>query len=463
MKHASGLDISPLGDSAHPPSDRSGVPGDDSIGRPAGPGTLVQSLALATWALFAGLGLLLVGAGLFGTLISVRAEIDGHGAVVIGIITAAYYAGFLVGSRLTLRLLLDVGHIRVFAALASISAAAIIAAGLVPEPPAWIALRFVAGACLAGQYVVAESWLNELATSRTRARVLSRYTVLTVVAFGIGQFCFTSVDPTAITGFGIAAILIALAVTPVALSVDASPPPVARPEHLSLRELFSIAPTGAITSTLVGIAHGAFLGFGAVYAARSGLSIGQIGLFVLMPTLGSLVFSIPLASLSDRRDRRLVGTVAAVIASVAGAVLLVVGADQPAGFAAMMVVGGMTFPLYTIAGAYTNDWVPADTFTAVASHLVLLFGVGALIGPVLAAGLMGVIGVDGYAWTIVLTHAVIAGFLAVRILQYPASERAKPWNAVNLATRALYLPSTVVGMGRRLRDGVRAPRRPTGG
>ena len=411
----------------------------------------MHSLALATWALFVGIGLLLVGAGLFGTLISVRSELDGFGAVLIGLISAAYYAGFLAGSRLTLRLLRDVGHIRVYAALASTFAAAIITAGLIPGPVPWILLRFVAGACLAGQYVVAESWLNQLVTSRSRARLLSRYTVLTVVAFGLGQLWFTRVDPTAITGFGIAAVLIALAVTPVALSVDATPPAIARPAHLPMRELFGIVPTGAITSTLVGVAHGAFLGLGAVYATRSGLSLGQIGLFVLMPTVGSLVLSIPMSSLSDTRDRRLVGAVAATIASLAAVGLLIVGPDEPAGFVAMAVLGGMSYPLYTIAGAYTNDWVPEDTLTAVAGHLVMLFGIGALVGPIMASTLMALLGADGYVWAIIGAHAVIALFLLVRIVQHPAAVRAKPWNAVNIAGRALYLPSTVVSLGRRVR------------
>ena len=456
--HASRADVEQ--GPAQVPASESGPRGGD-LPPPAGGGggPLVHSIALATWALFVGIGLLLVGAGLFGTLISVRAELDGFGSLVIGLISAAYYGGFLAGSRLTLRLLHEVGHIRVYAALASTFAAAIVLAGMTAGPWSWIALRFVAGACLAGQYVVAESWLNQLVTSRSRARLLSRYTVLTVVAFGIGQLWFTRLDPTAVTGFGIAAVLIALAVTPVALSVDARPPTIAQPVHLPLRELFGIAPTGAITSTLVGIAHGAFLGLGAVYAARSGLSIGQIGLFVLMPTLGSLLLSIPISSLSDRRDRRLVGVLAAAAAVGAAAMLLLLGPDTAGGFVAMAVLGGVSYPLYTIAGAYTNDWVPEATLTAVASHLVMLFGIGALVGPLLASILMAALGADGYVWAVLGAHVVIVTFLLVRILQHPAAERAKPWNAVNISGRALYLPSTVVSLGRRMRPQAwRAPR-----
>ena len=148
-------------------------------------------------------------------MIGVRAELDGFADLQIGAIAAAYYAGFLVGSRITLAQLGNVGHIRVYAALASVLAASTIAAGLNADPYLWIALRFVAGACFAGQYVVAESWLNELASNENRGRILSWYNLTTVVAYGVGQFWFTRLDPLAITGFAVSAILISLAVAPV--------------------------------------------------------------------------------------------------------------------------------------------------------------------------------------------------------------------------------------------------------
>lgn len=426
------------------------------------PGPATNSLVLATWALFVGLGLMLAGAGLFGTLIAVRTELDGFGALAIGLVSAAYYGGFLVGSRVTLRSLGNVGHIRVYAALASLLAASIVTAGLVTHPVSWIALRFVAGACLAGQYVVAESWLNQLVTNRSRGKLLSIYTLVTVVAYGSGQFWFTRLDPTAITGFGIAAILISIAVTPVALSADAAPPVIETPERMTLRELWGLVPTGLITSLLVGITHGAFLGLGAVYATRSGLSVTEIGIFAAMPTVGSLVLSMPVSSASDGMDRRLVGALAALVATAAACGLLRWGPDQWPGLACMALIGGMTFPLYSIAGAYTNDWVPTPKLTAAASQLVLLFGAGAFVGPIIGSTVMDVVGADGFAWMTIATHAAIAVFLLARIVQYPASIRAKPWNAVPIAGRVFYLPATAVAMGRRLRP-VRRRRRPPNG
>lgn len=422
-------------------------------------GPVPTSLVWATWALFVGLGVMVAGAGLYATTIGIRAEADGFPTVAIGAMSAGYYLGFVAGSRAALYVLTTVGHIRVYTALAALLTVIILVSGMVVHPAAWIALRLFAGACLAGQYVVAESWLNQIVTNAQRARVLGFYTLVTVVPYGVGQLGVGVLDPGTLTIFAVAAILISLAVTPVSLSAAAAPPLHLSNERMTLRELFRLVPTGVVTSLLVGIAHGAFIGLGAVYAARVGLSAAEIGLFVTMPTLGSLLLQVPIASASDRIDRRIVGSLSAAVAAAGALGLLIHGADNPLGLAAMVLIGGTTYPLYSIAGAYTNDWVPAERLTAVAAQLVVVYGAGAFAGPLLASVVMGVVGDDGYVWTALVAHLTIAGYLAIRVAQAPTGVRAKPWNDVALTERALYVPATVASMGRRLRRTSRTPRR----
>jgi len=169
------------------------------------------SLVLTAWGLFAGLSVLLVGVGLFATLSVVRAELEGFDTLMIGAIGAAYYAGFIAGSRATLHVVGTVGHIRVFTALSSMLAGVALVAGLAVHPLAWLALRFLSGALIAGVYVVAESWLNQLASNRNRAKVLSTYGMTTIITYGVGQVILTTIDPLAITGFVVAAVAISLA------------------------------------------------------------------------------------------------------------------------------------------------------------------------------------------------------------------------------------------------------------
>lgn len=421
-------------------------------------GPVTSSLVWATWALFVGLALMLAGAGLFATVVGVRAETESFPTLAIGLVVAAYYLGFLVGSRVTLIVLGTVGHIRVYAALASVLGAVILATGMLIEPVGWIGLRFVAGACLAGQYVVAESWLNAIVSNANRARILSIYTLVTVVAYGLGQLAITVVDPTTLTAFGIATVLISIAVTPVMLSEDAAPPILAVPTRMPLRELFALVPTGVVTSVLVGVTHGSFIGLAAVYATRSGLDRTAIGVFVAMPTLGSLLLQLPISTLSDRIDRRIVGAGTAAAASAVAFLLLAAGPDHWLGLVAMVGIGGTTYPLYSIAGAYTNDVVPTEQMTSAASQLVVLYGAGAFAGPFVASIVMSSVGASGFVWMVIATHGTIAVFLAVRVAQWRPAVRAKTTNDIALAARVYQLPATVVGMGRILRQPTRRRR-----
>jgi MFS family permease len=119
----------------------------------------------------------------------------------------------------------------------------------------------------------------------------------------------------------------------------------------------------------------------------------------------------------------------------------------------VIVIGGTTYPLYSIAGAYANDWLPPEALTPAAGQLVLLYGLGAMLGPIIGSALMGTIGTDGFVWMAISCHAAIAAFLIARMFQYREPFRkAKPWNEVALAGRVFYIPATVVGMGRRLRE-----------
>ena len=413
-----------------------------------------RDLALATWGLFVGLALLLLAAGLFGTLLGVRSELIGLPTAVSSLISASYYAGFLVGSRIALGALGRVGHIRVYAALASLLSAAMLAVGLTESAPAWAWLRFVTGLCLAGQYVVAESWLNDLATNQNRGRLLAIYAVVTSGAFGIGQVMLFAMDPELITGFAIASIITSLAVAPVALSEDAMAPAVVEREHISLRELAKLVPTGVFSCLLVGIAHGALTGMAAIYATRVGLSPGRIGLFVAAPNIGGMLLHWPVSAASDDIDRRAVGLAAAIGAIGAAALLLLGPSSSAMALLLMALLGGFSYPLYSIAAAYTNDWIEPEHVNAAASQLVTLYGLGAVVGPFVAAGMMIVVGPQGYFWAAIEIHTVIAGFFVYRMKAWRAPLAKRPWNEVSLPARAFFVPATLVAMGRRYRGKV---------
>jgi len=404
---------------------------------------------MATWGLFVGLALLMMAGGLFSTLLGVRSELRGLPTVVSSIISASYYVGFLAGSVLTLRGLGRVGHIRVYTALASLLAAAIVAVGITSDAAVWILLRLVTGLCFAGLYVVAESWLNDLANNENRGRLLAVYGGLTVACFGIGQVMVSAFDPIAVTGFGVAAIVTSLAVAPVALSEAAVAPSIAASGHISLRELARVVPTGVYSCFLVGVAHGAIAGMAAVYATRVGLSPGAVGLFVALPSIGGVVLQWPISAASDDIDRRAVGVVAAACAAGLSALLLLDAPTKPMAFLLIALLGGCSYPLYSLVSAYTNDWIEPEHLSAAASQIVKMYGLGAIAGPLLAGAAMGIIGPTGFYWALIVMHCLIAVFFFYRMLAWRSPLAKRPWNEVSLPARAFYVPATIVAMGRR--------------
>jgi MFS family permease len=402
---------------------------------------------LSTWGLFTGLALLLLTAGVYSTLVGIRAELKNLPTLISGGITTAYYAGFLLGSWYTLRALKQVGHIRVYAALASLLSASVLITGAYDSPIVWIVMRSSTGFCFAGLYVVAESWLNGLASNTFRGRLLAMYNVVTIGAYGAGQLLVFNFDARTLTGFAFAAVISSLAVIPVAMSEQASTPPVENNTHITMRELAKIVPTGAGTILLVGLAHGGMLGMAVIYATREGLSVGRVGILIAAINLGGMALTWPISSASDDIDRRIIGVLSTLAVIILGLVMLTQTPSSWVTTALLFAIGGFSFPLYAVGGAYTNDWVSQEQMGAAASQLVTLYGFGAMIGPLVAAPFLDIIGTQGFAWSIISLHALILLFLIYRIRAWHAPVTTKHWDDVSFHGRAFFIPATIVSLG----------------
>ena len=406
-----------------------------------------RTILLSTWGLFTGLALLLVTAGVYSTLVGIRAELKNLPTLVSGGITTAYYAGFLLGSWYTLRALKQVGHIRVYAALASLLSASVLITGVYDSPLVWIIMRSSTGFCFAGLYVVAESWLNGLASNTFRGRLLAMYNVVTIGAYGAGQLLVFNFDARTLTGFAFAAVVSSLAVIPVAMSEQAATPNVDNHTHITMRELARIVPTGAGTILLVGLAHGGMLGMAVIYATREGLSVGRVGILIAAINLGGMALTWPISSASDDLDRRIIGVLSTLAVIVLGLVMLTQTPSSWFTTALLFAIGGFSFPLYAVGGAYTHDWVSQEQMGAAASQLVTLYGFGAMIGPLVAAPFLDIIGTQGFAWSIISLHTLILLFLIYRIRAWHAPVTTKHWDDVSFHGRAFFIPATIVSLG----------------
>ena len=378
----------------------------------------------SSWALFLGIALIMLGNGLQGTLLGVRASLEGFPTAITGLVMSAYFAGFLAGSTLVPHLVRRVGHIRVFAALASLASAAVLLHSVFVTPPSWGAMRLVTGFCFAGLYIVAESWLNDRATNETRGQLLSIYMVVMLAGMGAGQFLLNLADPKSFELFVLISVLVSLALIPILLTA-APAPEFQAPSPISLGQLYRISPLGVLGTLGTGMAQGGLVGMGAVFAKEVGFSIAEVSVFMAAALFGGVLLQWPVGRLSDRFDRRRLLTIVTFLAAICAiAASMVVGpfAELAPGwaiFALICVFGGMNMPMYSLTIAHTNDFLQPSQMVAASGSLVLVGGIGAAFGPVTLAGLMSVMGPTGYFWGLGLVHAAI-GFFAL----YRMSRRA---------------------------------------
>ena len=406
-----------------------------------------KTILLATWGLFTGLTFLLISAGSYSTLLGIRAELENLPTVISGGVTTAYYAGFLIGSWYSLRTLKQVGHIRVYATLASLLSASTIVTGLFDSPVLWIIMRISTGFCFAGLYVIAELWLNGLAENHFRGRLLAIYNLVTIGAYGVGQLLVFNFDARNISGYAFAAIVASLAVIPVAISEQAATPEIENHVHVSLRDLAKIVPTGFCTILLVGLAHGGILGMAVIHATREGLSVGRVGILIAALQIGGMTLTWPISSASDDIDRRIIGLLCCLAVIALSTVMLSQPTNNNWTILLLFLIGGFSFPLYAIGGAYTNDWVSPEQMGAAASQLVTLYGLGAMIGPLVAAPFLDIIGAQGFAWSIISLHMLILLFLIYRIRAWHAPVTTKHWDDVSFHGRAFFIPATIASLG----------------
>jgi MFS family permease len=381
----------------------------------------------SSWALLLGFGILMLGDGLQGTLLAIRADLEGFSATLTGLVMSTFYLGFLLGSILTPRITIKVGHIRVFAAFAALSSAAILVHALVVSVPVWMAMRLLSGFCFAGLYIVAESWLNDRATNETRGKLLSMYMVVTYIGVGSGQLLLNLANPMDFELFILTSILISVAVVPLLLSAG-SPPAFHDAVRISLWQLLRLTPLGIVSMFAVGLVTATFFALGPVYAQRIGLNIRDTSYFMTAAVVGTVILQGPIGALSDRYDRRTILTLVTILTSLSA--LLCIPAERistMALFAAVALFGGLAFPLYSICIAYTNDHLQPKQMIAASGALVLVGGIGAVTGPLLFASIMDAFGYQALFWSIAVIHGLTGLFAIYRMFRSAPVPRDHQW------------------------------------
>jgi MFS family permease len=375
----------------------------------------MQKHLWAIGAILSSTALYIAGNGLIGVLIPVRANLAGFSNLALGVIGSFYFAGFVFGCYLGPRLLARVGHSRTFGIGAGVSAAAILLQSMFVSEFVWILMRGAFGVAAACIYMVIESWLNDRATNENRGRIFSAYLTVNFSALVAGQMLFATGSPTSFVLFSTAAILYALSLIPMGLTRLPQPQAAQVPALRPMR-LYRIAPVGFMGCIAVGFANSAVWTLAPVYAQDHGLNKAWLAIFMSVFTLGGALIQLPLGRLSDRMDRRIIIVIVCVAAAALGIALAMLGGAYPRAILPLIgCFGAMALPLYGLSVAHANDRIPRAEFVETSATLLLVNALASVIGPTLAALVIGRFGTQAMFFYTAAIHVAMAAFAILRI------------------------------------------------
>lgn len=401
---------------------------------------MIQVLSSA-WALLLGMCLLMVGNGMQGTLLGIRGGLEGFSTFEMSIVMSAYFVGFLGGSRLAPHMIRRVGHVRVFAALASLISAVMILYPTFPAVPLWAVGRVLIGFCFSAVYVTAESWLNNAADNSNRGKALSLYMIVQTLGIVVAQALLLAADPSGYVLFVIPSVLVSVAVTPILLTISPTPA-FDSTKPMSLRELATYSPLGCVGMFLLGGVFSAQFGMAPVYGAEAGLTVAQISMFVATFFVGSVVLQYPIGWVSDRMDRRTLIVIVSAIGAAGSVMGMLLGDVFWLLLVSAFIVGGMSNPLYSLLIAHTNDFLEHEDMAAASGGMIFINGMGAILGPIITGWMMGTtLGPGGFYLFTAVLFVALALYAAYRATRRPAVPVDETGNYV-----AIHPTATAVAM-----------------
>jgi len=388
----------------------------------------MEKLLKNSWALFTGYGILMVAHGLQGNLLGVRAVIEEFNFIATGAMMSGYFIGYFTGANVVPKLVGKGGHIRVFAAFASMASLAILVHAVFVDPIVWICGRFLTGFSIIGIFIVVESWLNDRATNRTRGQVLSIYMFVSLTGLALGALLLNFSSPEKYEPFILISLLLSMALIPILLS-KRKPPKFKKITGIKIKDLYKISPLGTVSMFCTGFIHSTIFTLGAVYAATMNFTIFEISLFLFLITVSGAIFQWPIGYFSDRSDRRVViisctfvGALFCFLAVKASGTSLQnmylatsIGMDKIMFFVFITLYAGFALPIFTLNLAYVNDFIVKEKFVAAGGGMQIIFGLGAMGGPILCSIFMNSYGSNGFFVFLGTFHLIIGLFGMYRI------------------------------------------------
>ena len=372
-----------------------------------------------SWALFLGMGFIMMAYGFQGSLLGVRAVQEEFSLTSTGFMMSGYFLGYFLGASAIPNIISRVGHIRVFAAFASLSSLVILVHSVLINPYIWFLLRVLTGISMVCIYTVAESWLNDRSNNKNRGSVLSIYMVILYGSIGVGMFLLNFSSPKNFQPFILVSVITSAALIPILLTKK-KPPTFKKIKAMSLKDLYKVSPFGMVSSLFYGTVQSALFTLLAVYATSMNFTILEISIVTFLLAISGAFAQFPIGKISDIFDRRKVIIISTFGAAIFSVFTIIVSKQMylPDGLATsktwfyvfFILFSFCSLPMFSLILAHTNDYISKDKFVAAGAGLQFAFGLGAISGPFLCSILMDIIGSNGFFVFTFFFHSLIGIF-----------------------------------------------------
>ena len=327
-------------------------------------------------------------------LLAIALERQGVPAWLNGVSASAQMLAILAVPVLSPRL---IGRFSTVGVLAISLVGMAVSLALLPVFPnvwAWFPIRFCLGLSTELAFAAGDIWINQLATERARGRIIG--------IFGMFAQCGFALGPLAIAMFGsdnwsalylvVAACLVAL----IALRwARGAVPAIKGKPRARLLHFLRVAPTLLVAGLMFGIIGSLTMSLMTVYGIEKGLAADSAALLLTMFAIGTVIGQLPIGWLADHMDRRHLLGWCVAITMLMYALLPVVIGDLLLIRIMMLVMGVALGGFYVLALAMMGQRFQGAELVGINASYIVLFGLGAVIGPSLGGGAIGIFGADG--------------------------------------------------------------------
>jgi len=357
-----------------------------------------------------------MGNGLLFIIIPMSMRLDGQDTDAIGLVMSLYFVGMLLGSLYGRHLISRVGHIRIFAACASVATLCALLHSIWSVPLVWGVLRVLIGFTNATFFMTMETWLSESSTSENRATVFGSYQFVTYFGLALGQLMLNFAEPQDPILYIYVAMLFCLCMIPVLMSRSGGPR-INEPESMPLKTLYRTSPLGVVGIMISGICLGAFYNMSSVYGADVGMTKSQIATFMSATMVGGFLLQFPVGKLADIFDRRTVLVMTLLVACLAAMVLPIMAAqgEMIITIACAVILSGALACVYPIALADAFDRLKPSEMVAASGKLILAYATGGAIGPYTSSIVMKQMGADALFGYLIVASLILVAFVMYRM------------------------------------------------